>query len=190
MKDIIHNMSTIDNIDKNSPLKIRVAMLTDFNEVAAMFKNAITNMNNNGLYQWDDTYPDENLIRSDIENGEMYLSIVNDRIVASATVNQMQEPEFETGDWKYHCSLYAVIHRMCVDPGASNRGIGARTILAIEGMMKDKGFESIRLDTYSQNPIAIRLYEKLNYDRVGCIRYDYIKNNRVRDVFYLFEKKL
>jgi ribosomal protein S18 acetylase RimI-like enzyme len=62
-------------------------------------------------------------------------------------------------------------------------GIGARTVRIAEGILKENGTESVRLDAFSQNPCALSLYGKLGYYKVGNIYYR-------KGLFYLYEKIL
>ncbi len=50
-------------------------------------------------------------------------------------------------------------------------------------MLRDRGIESVRLDAFSLNPYALRMYEGLGYKKVG-------EANWRKGLFYLFEKNL
>jgi ribosomal protein S18 acetylase RimI-like enzyme len=52
-----------------------------------------------------------------------------------------------------------------------------------EDTLRSEGIEAVRLDAFSQNPAALRLYEKRGYEKVGEVTF---RKGR----FYLFEKKL
>ncbi|MOA35168.1 hypothetical protein D3C78_1565980 [compost metagenome] len=56
-------------------------------------------------------------------------------------------------------------------------------MLLIEDLVKQMGLETIRLDAFSQNPYALRMYEKLHYRTVGEVQWR-------KGLFYLMEKKL
>lgn len=53
----------------------------------------------------------------------------------------------------------------------------------IESIIQSKGIETIRLDAFSQNPIALRMYENLGYKKVGEVNFR-------KGLFYLYEKKI
>ena len=53
----------------------------------------------------------------------------------------------------------------------------------IEDILRTRGIETIRLDAFSLNPIALKMYEKLGYQRVGEVTWR-------KGLFYLFEKKI
>ena len=52
-----------------------------------------------------------------------------------------------------------------------------------ESLVKEKELNSIRLDTYNSNPIAINFYLKLGYSKTGEI---FLKPNK--NEYYCFEK--
>jgi ribosomal protein S18 acetylase RimI-like enzyme len=56
-------------------------------------------------------------------------------------------------------------------------------MLMIEELLREKGVESIRLDAFSLNPVALGMYNRLGYKKVGEVIWR-------KGLFYLFEKKL
>jgi len=166
-----------------SLFKVRKAIESDLSAVVAILKKAIRNMIDNGIYQWDEIYPTEKDIESDIEDDSLYLCIDDDKIVAFFALNRYQDPEYSEGHWQYEEVPYSVVHRLCVDPDFQGKGIGAQAMFVIENIIKNDGKEAVRLDAFSKNPAALRLYEKLGYSKVGEIRFR-------KGLFFLFEKKL
>lgn len=148
-----------------------------------MYKNAIAHMNEIGIPQWDEIYPSEEFIREDIDLDEMVIGLSDDRVVCAFTVNQDCDEQYENGDWRYPDLSFSVIHRLCVDPNYQGRGVGSQILHYIEDTLRSETIESIRLDAFSQNPIALRLYAKHGYNKVGEVTFR-------KGVFYLFEKKL
>jgi ribosomal protein S18 acetylase RimI-like enzyme len=56
-------------------------------------------------------------------------------------------------------------------------------MLHIENKVKNMGIEAIRLDAFTLNPYAVKMYIKLGFEKVG------IANFR-KGKFYLMEKKV
>ncbi|MCI1946162.1 GNAT family N-acetyltransferase [Clostridium luticellarii] len=162
-------------------LMLRKAVIQDLTDVVKIFKAAIRVMSNNGIDQCDNIYPDEEILREDILKSQMFLGKINGRIASVAVINQECNKEYETGNWRYKTYPFIVIHRLCVNPDFQNQGIGKRTLMVIERMLKRKNIKSIRLDAFSLNPIALRLYEKNGYKKVGKINFR-------KGIFYLYEK--
>ncbi|MCI2106628.1 MAG: GNAT family N-acetyltransferase [Intestinimonas sp.] len=162
---------------------VRKATLADLPEVVSLFKKAIHRMSDNGIYQWDDIYPDEKILKRDIAGDTLYLYTLDGQPASVFVLNQICDSEYSDGSWKYPLSSYAVVHRLCVNPAFQHMGIGTRTMLQVEILAKSMGIESIRLDAFSLNPAALRLYDKLGYAKTGAVTFR-------KGLFYLFEKKL
>lgn len=163
--------------------EFRQAIPADAEEVVILFRMAISHMVDNKIYQWDEIYPNVEVLSNDIRNKEMYLLIQNGQILACVVINEDQDEEYDTAPWRYREGRIAVIHRLCVSPAVQGAGIGRLTMQYAEGLIKDLGYSSIRLDTYSENHIARSLYEKLGYTYVGIVTFR-------KGIFYLLEKKL
>ena len=76
-----------------------------------------------------------------------------------------------------------MLHRLCVNPELQGRGLARQAMARMEKNALDKGFDSVRLDVFSQNLHAQRLYEKLGYRRTGEVRFR-------KGIFHLLEKAL
>lgn len=98
-------------------------------------------------------------------------------------LNREADPVYARGRWLYPETPYLVLHRPCVSPAFQSRGIGAQAVRQAERISKEAGAGAIRLDAFSQNPFALRLYERLGYRRVGQAMLR-------MGLFYLYEKKL
>lgn len=164
-------------------MEFRKAVPSDFPAVMPIYQAAIRHMDETGIHQWDKIYPSEDDINEDISRGEMYLGLLGGTITSVLTLNSMQDEQYANGKWDGDGARCAVVHRLCVDPARQNCGVAAQTMEYAAELLKAAGFESLRLDAFSQNPAALRLYEKLGFRRVGEVHF------RV-GLFYLFEKRL
>ena len=164
-------------------ITIRMASIDDLRTITDIFKNAIKVMCNNGINQWDDVYPNEETIHNDIMNKQMFIGEMDKNIVSVFVLNQECEEEYENGEWQYKDSSFFIVHRLCVNPLFQGRGIGRKTMELIESFLQSNGIETIRLDAFSQNPTALRMYENLGYKKVG-------EANWRMGLFYLYEKKI
>nr|WP_245251526.1 GNAT family N-acetyltransferase [Paenibacillus turicensis] len=113
----------------------------------------------------------------------MFIGVVANKIACAFVLNSNYDEEYINGDWKYGNESFSIVHRLCVNPDFQNQGIGTRSMVLIEKMLRKNGIKSIRLDAFSLNPSALRLYEKIGYVRVG-------EANWRKGLFYLYEKKI
>lgn len=164
-------------------MKIRQAELKDLDAVINMFKSAISTMISNNIYQWDDVYPNSTILKQDILKKQMYIGTEDDVIVSAAVINDESDEQYQNGNWEFANESFAVIHRLCVNPLYQNKKYGKNTMIIIEDFLKNKGIQCVRLDAFSKNPYALKMYQALEYKKAG-------EANWRKGLFYLFEKKL
>lgn len=162
-------------------MELRKADIEDLDIILDIYKKAIREMNSKIIYQWDEIYPDQIILKQDILNKQMYVGILDNVIVSAVVVNREFDEEYRNGHWKY--DQFAVIHRLCVHPAYQNKKVAKSIMTKIEELLRTEGIQSIRLDTFSLNPYALNLYEALGYLKVGEV-------NWRKGLFYLLEKKL
>lgn len=160
----------------------RLANSEDLSEILNLFQLAIDRMNALNIQQWDEIYPDKQTLACDIEQRQMYLYSAGTRIAAVIVLNSEQDDQYANGNWSAD-DEFGVIHRLCVHPDFSRRGLGKQMVLFAEEHFKELNLSSVRLDAFTQNPISLHLYQTLGYQRVGQIVF------RKGD-FVLFEKIL
>lgn len=164
-------------------IEYRKATIENLYEVMELIKSAVICMNEAEIYQWDEIYPDETTIKQDIENGDLYIGIVDRKIAVIYVINKSYDEKYNDGDWQYPDTEYRIIHRLCVHPDFQNKGVGKTTMKYIESKLSDEGIKSIRLDAFSKNPYAVKLYKNLGYKIVGYADWR-------MGMFYLMEKYL
>lgn len=162
---------------------IRNAVLEELDLIADIYGKAVEKMNHTGIFQWDDIYPDREILQKDILNKHMFVGEIEGRIASVFVLNQECDEEYRDGAWQYRKASFYILHRLCVNPDFQGKGVGAATMELIEGILQKKGIETIRLDAFSLNPIALAMYHKLGYKKVGEV-------NWRKGLFYLFEKKI
>lgn len=145
----------------------RQAALENLYEIMELIKSAIICMNEAEIYQWDAIYPDEATIKQDIENNDLFIGIVDGKIAVIYVINNSYDKEYNNGDWQYSDTEYRIIHRLCVHPNFQNKDVGKITMEYIESKLSKAGIESIRLDAFTKNPYALKLYKNLGYKIVG-----------------------
>ena len=138
-------------------IEYRIAGPEDLAELCALVQKAIETMIEHHIDQWDERYPDEDILREDIQKGQLYVGIVENQIAVMYVLNQECDEEYAAGQWKYADQPYYVIHRLCVNPAFQNCGVGRETMRHIEKEVLAAGVSVIRLDAFTENPLALRL---------------------------------
>lgn len=111
-------------------------------------------------------YPTRANAIKDLADGSLYVLEQDGEICASIVVNRDQPEEYKNVKWKYPAlpEEILVIHRLCVRPSMSRRGIGRAMVRFAAEEGERQKCKAIRLDTGAQNTPAFSLYEKMGYE--------------------------
>lgn len=164
-------------------MEFRTATPDDLDALVSLYGAATQDMLRQGIDQWDEYYPDREILTEDVESGDMTLGLLDGEPACAWVVNREYEPEYVSGAWEHTRGDFCVLHRLCVNPELQGRGLARQAMARMEKNAFDKGFDSVRLDVFSQNLHAQRLYERLGYKRTGEVRFR-------KGIFYLMEKGL
>lgn len=149
-------------------MEIRHTTEADLPKIMKIYEYARKFMAEHGnAKQWGPTnWPPEDLIRSDIADGNSYVVINEDEIVATFYFNQGKEidptyKEIEDGAWMDN-GPYGVVHRI-----ASNGTVKGIGNFCIDWAMKQCAH--LRMDTHGDNKVMQNLLEKSGFVYCGII---------------------
>ena len=162
---------------------IRKANKTDLENIMLMYRSCVAGMIANGIDQWDESYPNAEVIMEDLIAQTYFVAIENNIIIAGINIDQNQDDTYLAIDWEDKKTQFLVVHRLAVKVEFWNDGIGKSLMLFTENLVTEKGLNSIRLDTYSGNPKAMEFYRRLGYSELGTID---LKPDK--DKYHCFEK--
>lgn len=149
----------------------------------SLIKEAIAEMENQNIYQWDDLYPDYNTLFVDIQTEAMF-GVFSNRVLAGILVlDENQSPEYSSIKWESNNNSPLVMHRLCVRPKFHGQGIAKQLLRFSEQFAINNSYQSIILDAFSGNPAALNLYENNGYLKKGTVTF------RKGD-FYCYEKNI
>ena len=149
-------------------MEIRHSTEKDLERIMMIYEYARRFMAEHGNpNQWGPTnWPPEELIRSDIANGNSYVCTCEDKIVGTFFFDQGQniEPTYhviEKGTW-LDDSSYGVVHRIASD--GTTEGTGR---FCIEWAFQQCGH--LRIDTHGDNYVMQQLLKKCGFTHCGTI---------------------
>ena len=164
-------------------MEYRLAEKSDIDDVVKLIKAAIVQMEADGIYQWDDIYPAKEDFINDIEKKSLYLAIDSKKLAAIYVISAESDEAYKNATWENNDESAYILHRFCVSPDYQNKGIGKEVLAHIETQIYEMGYNSIRLDVFTENPYAQKLYRKSGYIVRGYA--DWRKGR-----FELMEKKI
>ena len=146
----------------------------DEQEIIAMTKLCAADLISKGISQWDENYPDLNTIQTDIHQGELFKYVIDDTILGIVVLNENQDPEYNELNWiTSNNSRNLFVHRLAVHPEHQGKGIARQLMDFAEEKAKRDGYDSIRLDTFSQNKRNQNFYDNRDYQRTGEVYLSY-----------------
>ena len=141
-------------------------------ELLAFYRHVADNMEEKGLQHWHwGRYPNEEMIRGDIEKGELFYMREGGVLAAAVVFMTGQEPEYNSLTWS--CGVRpGIFHRLAVNPSMQGAGFGGLVLDDVLQMLRRNGCDCVRCDTSVKNRNAIRLYEKLGFRPCGVMRWE------------------
>ena len=146
-------------------MEIRMASPHDFACVREIYAAARAYMKENGNpEQWGDNYPEDELIRGDIQRGNLYLCAEGEEILGVFFFAEGADPTYRRiydGAWLNDRS-YGVIHRIAV----SSHQRGVASFCFDYALLRCK---NLKIDTHRDNRPMQRSLEKNGFVRCGII---------------------
>jgi ribosomal protein S18 acetylase RimI-like enzyme len=148
-------------------MTIRRAIASDLPALEALTVECVAQMRALGVEQWDEVYPDGPVIAQDIATGTLHVLDGPDGVIGCVTVDDRPDPLWQGLRWSADGVPFAAVHRVMVHPSCQGRGLAKQLMAHAEVTARGQGCRSIRLDTFTKNPVALALYEKLGYRPTG-----------------------
>ena len=95
-----------------------------------MYNSCVVGMIKIGIDQWDNTYPNKEIILHDIEKKTFYVLTEENKIVAGISIDNKQDETYLAINWDDKEDLFLVVHRLAVDERYWSKGAGKKLILS------------------------------------------------------------
>ena len=165
-----------------SNLTFSSASIELLDDICTLYREVTAHLNSTGIIQWDDEYPNRDVLKDDILAGTMYIGTMEGKLTAAYVLNEYSDIEYEEGDWDTG-GKSLILHRLCTHPEFQGMGFGRQSVIDAENRARAMGCDYLRLDAFEKNQISLGLYKKMGYRNAGSVTFRMGK-------FYLFEKKL
>lgn len=135
------------------PLSYRHAAIDDIPVIMQAIADAKKSLKRHRVDQWQGHYPDEALIRSDIERGEIYVTLHGDEVSGFFVLSREPEEAYEhitDGKWS-NDNPHTVWHRSAVCSKYRGSGMAQFMEKCVEAETKSFGIKYIRVDTHKKN---------------------------------------
>jgi len=132
---------------------LRKATFADISAMMEIFYQAQASLKELGVNQWQNNYPNRDVINKDLENGVAYVLTENGIIIATATIIFNHEPTYDRiyeGEWLSR-GEFVVVHRVAVDNRYKMKGVASHILHEVEKMAVQANIPSFKIDTHKDN---------------------------------------
>ena len=173
-------------------MEFRLAVPEDMPAIMKIVEDAQRFMHKNGVDQWVNGYPSRQEFLPDMEKRACYVAVEDGKTAGVATLlfePEKEYPNIREGRWlTADDALYGVIHRSAVSEDFRGRGVFKKLMGFLEGLAKEKGAVSVRVDTHRDNAVMRSALLKLGY--VYCGRVEIIYKPGYSAMWVAYEKLL
>ncbi|WP_337017643.1 GNAT family N-acetyltransferase [Oceanobacillus massiliensis] len=147
---------------------IRLATLKDLEVIVSIAGRAVKVMNAEGSDQWDETYPVIDHFREDILHSSLFVYEEAGKIAGFITADQNFTKDYQKVEWAFPIDRCGTFHRLTVDPDQRQSNVASALITFVEEFFQKLGLSGMKIDTYSINEKAQRLFAWLGYEKAGA----------------------
>jgi len=146
----------------------RKAEITDFNPIWDILSQAILRRKEDGSNQWQDGYPNPDVIKKDMECKAGFVLTDGDSVIGYCAVLINDEPEYLKikGKWLTN-EDFVVIHRVAISEDYIGKGLAKHILRFVEDYAMSNQIYSIKADTNFDNIAMMKTFEKLGYIYCG-----------------------
>ena len=150
---------------------IRKSEYGDIPAIMVIINSAKEYLASQSINQWQNGYPNEEVLKEDIENSCGYVLTLAGEVKGYCSIRQTVDPCYgviEHGEWK-NDRPYIVLHRTCIAPECKGGGSAGIFVRFAEEMAEKLGIKDLRADTHARNRSMRRMLEKNGFAECGIV---------------------
>lgn len=163
-------------------MKLRQSTEKDLKNIIKIIDEAKVFLKENKVNQWQNGYPNEEVILSDIKNKYSYVLEDNGEVIGTTALSFDGEKTYDViydGKWLSN-EKYAVIHRIAASRNNKIKSVGTEIIKKVEEICLSKDIKNIKIDTHEDNLTMQKLLMKNKFKYCGII---YLEDKSKRVAF-------
>jgi GNAT superfamily N-acetyltransferase len=153
---------------QNNTIEFRKAAISDKDIIWEIIQQSIKRRRIDGSTQWQNGYPNEQTVESDIAKNFGFVLTVNDEIAVYVALIFNDEPAYSSieGAWLTN-GEFVVIHRVAVSEKFAGQGFAKKLFDVIEDYIRSQNVQSIKVDTNYDNAAMLKILESKGYIYCG-----------------------
>jgi len=146
----------------------RKATSSEIPEIWAILQAAIARRKEEGSNQWQDGYPNPEIIQKDINKDGAFVLTDENVIVGYCSILINDEPAYADIDGKWLTNEdFVVFHRVAVSEKYLGKGLAKKMLEYIEAFALENNIYSIKADTNFDNHAMLNIFDKAGYTLCG-----------------------
>lgn len=153
-------------------ITFKKAILSDAGAIWQILQDAIKRRKDDGSNQWQDGYPNLEVVKNDILKGFGYVLLNNNEIIGYVAILINNEPEYANikGAWLSNLD-FIVFHRVAIANNKIGKGYAKQIFLFIEDFARSQNITSIKADTNFDNYAMLKLFNNMGYVYCGEVTF-------------------
>ena len=149
-------------------LQFRKATLQEIPQIWEILQKAIQRRKEDGSNQWQDGYPNPEVVKADIEKEAGFVLTVGENLIGYCAVLINDEPAYAgiEGNWLTN-EDFVVVHRIAIAQYYLCKVLAKEMMKFIEEFAIQKSIYSVKADTNFDNFAMIKSFEKSGYVYCG-----------------------
>lgn len=155
-------------------INIRRASCFDIDAVMPVISSAQKYLADQEIDQWQDDFPNRDVIMHDIVSAEAYVLTDGKDIAGYFVLYAPPEPVYEAlenGSWLYKGDNYSAMHRVAISENYRGQGLAHIIYNKCEERSVELGYDSLRVDTHPDNKIMRHMAESHGFMECGIVFY-------------------
>ena len=146
----------------------RKAVATEQDQIWEILQQGILRRKMDGSNQWQDGYPNPEVVKADIEKGQGFVLTFGETIVGYTAIIINDEPAYHDieGQWLTNGD-FVVYHRVAISEDFVGRGLSKKILQAIDEFALNNHIHSVRADTNHDNIAMLKTFGKMGYTYCG-----------------------
>lgn len=155
-------------------INIRRASEADIDAIMPVITEAQKYLAAREIDQWQDDFPNRDVIMHDIVSEEAYVLTDGDNIAGYFVLYAPPEPVYEVlenGSWLNKGDNYGAMHRVAISDSYRGQGLAHMIYNKCEARSVELGYDSLRVDTHPDNKIMRHMAESHGFKECGIVFY-------------------
>jgi GNAT superfamily N-acetyltransferase len=181
-KDIIEFSSEIADNGSNHILEVvhmaaifvRPGTQKDIDAILSIIQSAREFLAQQGIDQWQGTYPDRAAVQKDIDDETNRVLIVDGKVAGTGSLIDGPDPFYKRidGDGWIGDRKYMMIHRFALDGNVRGQQLSKFFMSNLTTEAYSLGYRDLRIDTHAQNQIMQHVIKAAGYQFRGIVYLD------------------